>query len=1395
MSLQAITLIENPVERSFEEETPPLPLDEITQAITRLAKDSLLELTKSECDFASYCRQVHNAPNAIGFSTCTNFHKIVLKVFLSSVFSNKTGEGEKEIETFLSKQHLNAPRLTQLGYTCDLLMLLHPDEKTAENLGLIDSVCRRLTIPDLLILKEVLPLSKIPIPSLFKIVETQIASSQPSKTIPSTTIAALIGGLSKMTEESLPFAITIFTHLPPTSLELDRIFVTFALLTMPQQWEDELQKLFSLSFNLREKLALLDFLQRANVLESNIEIILPHLNRLFAMGGELEQKKILQFIHKSEIPELCSWLTINGSFLKNFEERSCFSTILRILMAIEADQELINHLKIGKTASDPQLLEIMCIAYFHTFTMDDLENCVALLGLQPDQEARYQLLLALLHAETLSLSRAFKIFFHSLSKLSSPLHPCFFYVYNQFSDQLQRTIYESFNRGNAHYARQKVVNLETSIDLDAFLFTLTMPEEHVNESVFASIKEILTEGDDLEGDTKYKKNFRYLLDLFRAVEQNQRKDLLDCLLMLVRAAPDHKVDSMFALKLFSQEKTPFPFLKEAIPRLLDIKNPNTVITTLVALAGFPGDEIKRAGLAFINKNLATINEDDKFLIVNIFNAKMRPADPVQIACFSEILENVKNSPSCYELILKFSALTKENFRAFFALLVNCLENLNTEQKKILLQSLLDINTTEFLAIGPLVTPLLQQIPDANLRKAILVGVSAVSKAHQRQTIDFLTTNLPSILARTKQVPNLIALQFFKTPSKEAEGLIDELIGKDPDPDKVCSILSPLYNLHKIQDDIFPYIQETVPLLQCTNQIKEPLSIRSILQFLTLFLPGDLKEASFLLRKLLIKYNNRISSFLPILTLFPKDQLVTVLNIIFASKNGVNHLVNILQTFSPGKRAKLYHFLLNKISLDFSDQTLTERELPEALALARKIVDLAESLLLKENDPLFEKAVELLTTLDRSINDPKHPITLYRECQNNLSEATVPKVKQLPALICGKLYVLNLKPRPYPFPPTGADLPKKVNSATLKDLFEKFTKRFSSLEAQEKNQINDFVENSYSDDATTKAESLSSLIDNLLFEKPHISKLMDQLPPPPPAPSAGKATEAPAFQSDQPIDLAVFYLAQILQVVLTLNDDPGSELLSQQETALFALSCSLQNCPNQIDKALRDYYIHLSEKHSFIKKINANISEKVPSYVNELVQKEYQKLFDFNAMYELIRSFNPDQPVSEIKVGDPIQQVTFLKNMLGPNFGLRHNLHYDPFTGYLHDALLSPRDVLIQKILDNAPEISASKIFALVKSGINERLQHSGIDPLLPTIGSLVDYFSENPLKEKEMPPTDFSKEGPPPKTQKLAFNSKDYFERNKKTGAYEIKDKAVLELCLRLGLFALQSEADKFEEK
>lgn len=364
-------------------------------------------------------------------------------------------------------------------------------------------------------------------------------------------------------------------------------------------------------------------------------------------------------------------------------------------------------------------------------------------------------------------------------------------------------------------------------------------------------------------------------------------------------------------------------------------------------------------------------------------------------------------------------------------------------------------------------------------------------------------------------------------------------------------------------------------------------------------------------------------------------------------------------------------------LKLLDETISDPR--KAFALATRIFNSEEDLMLHQEHPLIQKSIEVLALADPdALKNRKNPYKLYRDLKKLLeTEKLLPYIPQKTSVNRKNLAINleSLRKRSARKAFTIGDLPKGVTSDTFDKLYSKLEQRLRELPLQKRAEAERYISNSF-------VKEVSGIKEGFMG-KPLIRGLLNVRGVP-----------------SQPIESTLYYLYVLMKAILDADDVLGKFPISPQEELLLRISYSINECPTGQRDGIANYYNRLGIEYRSGKDKEAlwGPEEKVAHLVDHSVQKQLNDVFSGDELLKEITKFE--------RMNLTPHQVFYLKNRLHLQVGLIHRLIFDAHSGTILDELL---DADLETLMIAFFKIcTVEKMMVQLKRDIAESLASKGI---------------------------------------------------------------------------------------
>lgn len=432
-------------------------------------------------------------------------------------------------------------------------------------------------------------------------------------------------------------------------------------------------------------------------------------------------------------------------------------------------------------------------------------------------------------------------------------------------------------------------------------------------------------------------------------------------------------------------------------------------------------------------------------------------------------------------------------------------------------------------------------------------------------------------------------------------------------------------------------------------------------------------------------------FLECLKIFAPQNRISVLKMILKDSIALNDKISSKILPDENIKKDTYKYLSDFLNSDI--------HIEDHLVMANKVIEFANALNLYEEDPLFQKAIEINANASPdALKNRKNPYRLFHDLKIILEQE--PLLPPFPKfLIDSKEMALNIKTlreRAAPKIVTFGELPK-VTPDCLEKIFEGLENRLQGFSSEKRQEIEKAIEDNY-------ARSLQYLKEKMTLDAQVVSSYL-------------RLKESP----HTPVMNNVVYLYCIVKMLLDQDTTPAKipPFLSPQEEKLLGLATSFENCPTGQRGGIDGYYAtYLPDKYKQIKAEETSLG-----IVNRVIDESIQKaLNDIISSDELFTALS-----GKIKSDQRVHQDLYIKNRYYKQIGLAHSLTFDPYSFVLEDALL---DKKTEEVLDAIfSRLTLKQLTHQVKSSIDTAMENKSIKD-----NNLTAYFETIiPTTEKQTP--------------------------------------------------------------
>lgn len=358
----------------------------------------------------------------------------------------------------------------------------------------------------------------------------------------------------------------------------------------------------------------------------------------------------------------------------------------------------------------------------------------------------------------------------------------------------------------------------------------------------------------------------------------------------------------------------------------------------------------------------------------------------------------------------------------------------------------------------------------------------------------------------------------------------------------------------------------------------------------------------------------------------RNQVVHLLNTEIV-KFGPNLLHHVYNQYGDIRNAS-YEYLKQLLDDYFEDKSLS-------LVLANILLHSANSILLHEEHPLLQKAIEIMA-LHSTDNDRLNPYNLFRSLKQLIPHEELCPYQPLSYAIGSQhiaIPVHKWREIASPIIYRLADLPKGLLS--FEKLFQNFEQRVSQLSTNKQTEVHHYISECYLD--------VPSKLQEDFVNKQYVRSLFQIVGPP-----------------DLIIEPAAYFIHVILKYICDQDDAvPEGKLISKREDALFRVSCSINECKTGQRDGIVSFYNYLPEEYSIGTKRESE--EKLACIVKKSIQGVLHQTF---SNMEFVKLLDPSATSSQYP-----HKALYLMNRLHRQVGYDHRLTFDANTGLVPEAFL------------------------------------------------------------------------------------------------------------------------------
>jgi hypothetical protein len=302
-----------------------------------------------------------------------------------------------------------------------------------------------------------------------------------------------------------------------------------------------------------------------------------------------------------------------------------------------------------------------------------------------------------------------------------------------------------------------------------------------------------------------------------------------------------------------------------------------------------------------------------------------------------------------------------------------------------------------------------------------------------------------------------------------------------------------------------------------------------------------------------------------------------------------------------------------------------------------IIDNFVELLLHEEHPLFQKAIEMRSVTESEENSP---YDLYYSLQKTINEE--PLLDEF----------VSFRQRAIIKSYTFADIPKGI--IALPDLFASL----EQMGVQDETVA-----------ALCEGKTLADVKQNVMGEGKLIPSLLAQ-----------------KGQADDPLSITAFYLYAILEQIAKEDNIRKEGALSDRENRLLKFASMVVNCSTGQSDAIEQYYIYTINTQAL-----GTGQQRIETTVDSTIQ---------TAFMQTLASESLLKEMAGQDVGELSHQTLYLKNRYHKQIGLRHTLKFDRHAGVIDKRIMQqdPKEAIgiIKKHLREKEAVKAA-LDALLKA--------------------------------------------------------------------------------------------------
>ena len=398
---------------------------------------------------------------------------------------------------------------------------------------------------------------------------------------------------------------------------------------------------------------------------------------------------------------------------------------------------------------------------------------------------------------------------------------------------------------------------------------------------------------------------------------------------------------------------------------------------------------------------------------------------------------------------------------------------------------------------------------------------------------------------------------------------------------------------------------------------------------------DVHQRIILLEKIpLIKDKSKILEVLKFLIFMPPNILEEVLTIFISRPHLLNSPRSVFFTLYEDIRLNVHEFLLRQMDVLIMDKEAVE-------AISKFVIDQMDSLLLHQEHPLLQKAIQIRSITSHSDSDNKrNPYVLFQYLKDLTEKEAIIPFKPQSMRINGVEASLNIDKirgegsvqKVFIF----GDPDPTVPMDGFELLFSQLEERLLALSETDRTHAHKYISDCFVENLDKIKEyfMMKSLVKSLGYVK-------------------GNATD--------PIDSALYYLHTILRVLWKADNKVGKNPLSPREELLLRISTSVNACPTGQRDGIVNYFNNLSFGHRNKLELG-NSEERAVQLIKLSVQKILHSILSDREFHKILLKVDV---ISEMP-----HQILFVKNRFHLQIGYEHRLTFDASSGVIKEKLFN-----------------------------------------------------------------------------------------------------------------------------